>query len=160
MKNEFPEGFGVEEKPVTVIRHPLNTRFLILGSPLRKQRVGLTSRVPTRRCSALPEIKPYKGYRVPAARILETGYLRWATPLITAGELQKGRENYLDSLVQATPLEQERGRIILQTQFIPAKGLELYLKAADLPVLPYKSVKLRANNKAWAAGREPVNTNW
>jgi glycosyltransferase involved in cell wall biosynthesis len=43
-------------------------------------------------------------------------------------------------LVQAIPLELERGQVLLKTQFIPDEDMEVYLKAADVLVLPYKTI--------------------
>src|ERR1700685_2870404 len=38
------------------------------------------------------------------------------------------------------PSEIERGQIILKAQFIPDEDMEIYLKAADVMVLPYNEI--------------------
>jgi glycosyltransferase involved in cell wall biosynthesis len=140
MKNELIEDFGVKNKSVTVIRHPINNAFPDTGlTPSEaKSRLGIGDTDKTILCFG--RIKPYKGidYLLPAFRKLaaEDGRYR----LIIAGEVQKGNESYLDSLVQAIPLELERGQVILKTQFIPDEDMEVYLKAADVLVLPYKEI--------------------
>jgi D-inositol-3-phosphate glycosyltransferase len=140
MKIELVEDFGVKDRSVTVIRHPINNAFpdTKLTPSEAKNRLGLESTNKTILCFG--RIKPYKGieYLLSAFRILAAK--DWRYRLIVAGEVQKGHGGYLDSLVQAIPLELERGQVLLKTQFIPDEDMEVYLKAADVLVLPYKTI--------------------
>jgi D-inositol-3-phosphate glycosyltransferase len=54
--------------------------------------------------------------------------------------VQKGNESYLAALEQTAARELARGQVILQTRFIPDEEMELYLKAADVLVLPYNQI--------------------
>jgi D-inositol-3-phosphate glycosyltransferase len=140
MKNELLKDFGVADQSVTVIRHPINNAFPDTGlTPTEaKSRLGLAESDRTILCFG--KVKPYKGieYLLPAFQKLaaEDGRYR----LIIAGEVQKGNEKYLDSLLQAMPPEIQKGQVILKTQFIPDEDMEVYLKAADVLVLPYKDI--------------------
>jgi glycosyltransferase involved in cell wall biosynthesis len=60
--------------------------------------------------------------------------------LIIAGEVQKGNEKYLAEIQQVVRRELDRGQIILKIQFIPDEEMEVYLKAADVLVLPYNKI--------------------
>jgi D-inositol-3-phosphate glycosyltransferase len=60
--------------------------------------------------------------------------------LIIAGEPKKGSEAYREQIEQTVEREFEQGQIILRIQFIPDAEMELYLKAADVLVLPYKEI--------------------
>jgi D-inositol-3-phosphate glycosyltransferase len=53
--------------------------------------------------------------------------------------VQRGNQQYLDSLMNSTPVDCQ-DRILLRTQFIPDEEMEVYLKAADVLVLPYKEI--------------------
>jgi glycosyltransferase involved in cell wall biosynthesis len=140
MKSELIEDFGVKEESVTVIRHPINNAFpdTALTPSEAKRRLGLRDTDKTMLCFG--KIKPYKGfeYLLPAFKRLaaEDGRYR----LIIAGEVQKGSESYLESLAQGIPIELEKRQVILKAQFIPDEDVEVYLKAADVLVLPYKDI--------------------
>lgn len=140
MKDELLEDFGVADLAVTVIRHPINDAFpdTELTPAEAKRRLGLAESDKAILCFG--KIKPYKGieYLLAAFQKLaaEDGQYR----LIIAGEVQKGNESYLDSLMQAMPPEMEKGQVILKTQFIPDADMEIYLKAADVLVLSYKDI--------------------
>ncbi len=140
MKDELVEEFGVTSQAVTVIRHPINDAFpdTDLTPSEAKSQLGLKEANKTILCFG--RIKPYKGieYLLPAFQKLaaQDGQYR----LIIAGEVQKGNETYMESLMQTMAGEMDRGQVILKTQFIPDEDMEVYLKAADVLVLPYKDI--------------------
>jgi D-inositol-3-phosphate glycosyltransferase len=140
MKDELVEEFGVAGEAVTVIRHPINNAFP--DTPLTpseaKSRLGLKEANKTILCFG--RIKPYKGieYLLPAFKKLAAQDEQYR--LIIAGEVQKGNEKYMESLMQTMASEMDRGQVILKTQFIPDEDMEVYLKAADVLVLPYKDI--------------------
>lgn len=140
MKDELLADFGVAGESVTVIRHPINDAFpdSELTPSEAKSRLGLEDRNKTILCFG--RIKPYKGieYLLNAFQTLTAGDGQYR--LLIAGEVQKGNEKYLESLTQAMATEMERGQVILKTQFIPDEEIEVYFKAADVIVLPYKDI--------------------
>ncbi len=140
MKEELLNDFAVADQFVTVIRHPINNAFpdTSLTSSQAKSRLGLCESDKAILC--IGKIKPYKGIELllPAFQELVSGDQHYR--LIIAGEVQKGHDKYLDVLMQAMPAEIEKDRIILKTQFIPDEEMEIYLKAADVLVLPYKDI--------------------
>lgn len=140
MRAELLSDFGVGDKSVTVIRHPINSAFSDTRlSPLEaKSRLGLCESDKLILCFG--RIKPYKGieYLLQAFQDLAAKDDRYR--LIIAGEVEKGNEEYMDSLIQAMPASMEKGRIILKAHFIPDEEIEIYFKAADVLVLPYKDI--------------------
>jgi glycosyltransferase involved in cell wall biosynthesis len=60
--------------------------------------------------------------------------------LIIAGEVQKGNEKYLEEVQRTVTRELDQEQIILKTQFVPDEEMEVYLKAADVLVLPYNEI--------------------
>jgi len=140
MKDELLDDFGVRERAVTVIRHPINNAFpdTDLTPAAAKRRLGLRESEKT--ILFFGRIKPYKGleHLLPAFQqlvITDAGYR-----LIIAGELQKGNEKYLEEIRRSITRELDRGQIMLNIKFIPDEEMEVYFKAADVLVLPYNEI--------------------
>jgi glycosyltransferase involved in cell wall biosynthesis len=140
MKNELVEDFGVPEQSVTVIRYPINNAFpdTDLTPVEAKCRLGIGTNEKTILCFG--RIKPYKGveHLLLAFRHLRASDVNYR--LVIAGEVQRGNEKYLEALKRTATRELDQGQIVLKTQFIPDKDMELYFKAADVLVLPYNEI--------------------
>lgn len=140
MKDELVAEFGVAEGSVTVIRHPINDAFPDTGLTCAeaKNLLGLHDTDKVLLCFG--RIKPYKGVEYLLSAFQRIAIQDGKYRLIVAGEVQKGNEKYLASLLREMAREVESGQIILKARFIPDTEMEMYLKAADLLVLPYKDI--------------------
>jgi D-inositol-3-phosphate glycosyltransferase len=141
MKAELLEDFGVREQAVTVIRYPVDTALpdTDLTSAEAKRRLGL--RDDERAILFFGKIRPYKGVEhLLAAFGLLSANGQQNYRLIIAGEPKKGSEEYLHEIQQTIKREFNQGQVILRIQFIPDEEMELYLKGADVLVLPYKQI--------------------
>lgn len=140
MKDELVAEFGVRQRDVTVIRHPINNAFpdTDLTPAEAKERLGIRDTEKT--ILFFGRIKPYKGieHLLSAFQRLMTNDGNYR--LIIAGEVQKGSEQYLAEIKRTITREIDRGQVILKIQFIPDSEMELYLKAADALVLPYNEI--------------------
>jgi D-inositol-3-phosphate glycosyltransferase len=141
MKDELCQDFDVAETAVTVIRHPINNAFpdTELTPAEAKRRLGLKH--DEKAILFFGRIRPYKGieYLLDAFRPLsadEQANYR----LIVAGEPKKGSEEYLREVRHSVERNFKPGQVILRIQFIPDEEMELYLKGADVLVLPYKEI--------------------
>jgi len=141
MKDELCREFGVGEDAVSVIRYPINDAFpnTNLTPSEAKRQLGL--REEERAILFLGRIVPYKGIEY----LLEAGRLLMADKtvayrLIIAGEPKKGAEDYLQEIQRSADQSFNSGQVILRMQFIPDNEMELYLKGADVLVLPYKEI--------------------
>jgi D-inositol-3-phosphate glycosyltransferase len=141
MKDELCQDFDVAENAVTVIRHPVNDAFpdTELTPADAKRRLGLKNG--EKAILFFGRIRPYKGieYLLDAFRLLSTDE-RANYRLIVAGEPKKGSEEYLREIQQSVKRDFNQGQVILRIQFIPDEEMELYLKGADVLVLPYKEI--------------------
>jgi glycosyltransferase involved in cell wall biosynthesis len=139
MKEELCQDFGVDEEVVTVIRHPVNDAFpdTELAPAEAKRRLGL--RDDEKAILFFGRIRPYKGieYLLDAFRLLPADD-RAKYRLIVAGEPKKGSEDYLHEIQESVQRDFKSGQVILRIQFIPDEEMEVYLKGADVLVLPYK----------------------
>jgi D-inositol-3-phosphate glycosyltransferase len=140
MKSELHQDFGVADQAITVLRHPINNAFpdTDLSPAEAKQRLGIRGDEKT--ILFFGRIKPYKGleHLLDAFRQIVSRDVNYR--LIVAGEPKKGNEKYLDEIRQTVDSEFDQKKIILKIQFIPDEEMELYLKAADVLVLPYKEI--------------------
>jgi D-inositol-3-phosphate glycosyltransferase len=141
MKQELCEDFGVAEEAVTVIRYPINNAFADteLTPAGAKRCLGL--REDEKAILFLGRIVPYKGIEslLDAFRLLLTDQ-QAKYRLIVAGEPKKGSKEYLHEIQRSVERNFDQGQIILRMQFIPDDEMELYLKGADVLVLPYKEI--------------------
>jgi len=139
MKLELIEEFGVPDSRATVI--PFGINNAVPTTPLSfeeaKQRLGLTER----RKSILffGNIAPYKGLEdlIAALKLLwshENDY-----QLIIAGR-PKGDDKYWDAIRTSLREDVASGRVLLRAEYIPDSETELYFKAADVLVLPYRHI--------------------
>jgi glycosyltransferase involved in cell wall biosynthesis len=140
MKTELLQDFGVPERAVTVLRHPINNAFpdTDLTPAQAKRRLGVND--DERTILFFGRIRPYKGIEnlLAAFQLLPISQSNYR--LIIAGEPKKGSEDYLDEIRRTIGREFSRGEITLNFQFIPDEEMELYLKAADVLILPYKDI--------------------
>jgi D-inositol-3-phosphate glycosyltransferase len=140
MKSELLAEFDVPERAVTVIRHPINNAFpdTDLTPAEAKRKLGITGT--EKAVLFFGRIRPYKGleYLLAAFKLLVSRHSDYR--LIVAGEPKKGSESYLEEMRRIISREFDPRQIILKIQFIPDQEMELYLKAADVLVLPYKEI--------------------
>jgi D-inositol-3-phosphate glycosyltransferase len=141
MKAELCQEFAVTEKTVTVIPFPINNALpdTELTSVEAKRRLGL--REDERAILFFGRVRPYKGteYLLDAFRLLSTKK-QVNYRLIIAGEPIKGCEEYLKGIQRIVTRDFDQGQVMLRMQFIPDDEVEVYLKAADVLVLPYKEI--------------------
>jgi len=141
MKDELCQDFGIAEKTITVIRHPINNAFpeTNLTPSEAKQRLGLGN--DEKAILFFGRVRPYKGIEnLLAAFKLISANGRENYRLIIAGEPMKGSEAYLHEIQQTIKREFNQSHVIVRIQFIPDEEIELYLKGADVLVLPYKEI--------------------
>jgi D-inositol-3-phosphate glycosyltransferase len=140
MKDELCRDFGVAENTVTVIRHPVNDAFpdTDLTPSEAKRHLGLQEN--EKAVLFFGRIRPYKGieHLLAAFQLLAANHSDYR--LIIAGEPKKGSEEYRHQIEQTVKTEFTPGQIIMKIQFIPDEEMEVYLKAADVLVLPYKEI--------------------
>lgn len=140
MKSELCEHFGVPGSVVTVIRHPINDAFpdTDLSPSEAKQKLGLSQN--ERAILCFGRIRPYKGIEYLIAAFRQLADQRSDYRLVIAGEPKKGSEAYLQEIQETIEKNLKPDQVISKIQFIPDADMELYLKAADVLVLPYKDI--------------------
>ncbi len=140
MKNQLLKDFGIKADAVSVIPYGVNNavRETKLTSAEAKRRLGVEAKHKT--ILFFGTIRPYKGieYLLAAFRQLAATKLNYR--LIIAGEGKQESSEYTDEIQKAIQSDVHRDQIIEKIQFIPDEEMELYFKAADVLVLPYKEI--------------------
>lgn len=140
MKNELVEEFGASNRNVTVLRHPINDAFpdTDLTPCEAKRLLGLRNH--EKAVLFLGRIRPYKGIELLLEAFKQLVARDSDYRLILAGEPKKGSEDYLAEIQRQIRERFNPEQIIVKIQFIPDVEMEVYLKAADVMVLPYKEI--------------------
>lgn len=141
MKGELCREFPVAGENVTVIPFPINNASpdTDLTSQEAKHRLGLSAEEKV--ILFFGRVRPYKGteFLLDAFRLLlSDGAARYR--LIIAGEPLKGCEEYVQEIRTVVQRDFGSEQILLRMQFIPDADVEMYFKAADVLVLPYKEI--------------------
>lgn len=141
MKAELCEDFGVHDDAVTVIPYAINNAVpeTTLAPAEAKQRIGLTE--DERVVLFFGRIRPYKGIEslLDACRLIPSAEQK-RIRLVIAGEPKKGSEEYLHEIQEIVKKDFNPEQILLRFQLIPDDEIEVYFKAADVLVLPYKEI--------------------
>ena len=139
MRRELIEEFGVPEKRITTVPFGINNAVpnTRLTGAEAKQRLGI--RETDKAMLFFGRIKPYKGieYLIDAFRLLLR--TRQDYRLIIAGRADTG-DSYWKSLLNDVRDYTQRGSAIIIPEFIPDHETEVYFKAADVLVLPYRRI--------------------
>jgi D-inositol-3-phosphate glycosyltransferase len=139
MKLELSEEFGVPVARVTVIPFGINNAVpnTSLSRSEARQRLGIPADKKT--ILFFGRITPYKGleYLIDAFQQIAQ---RDEFQLIVGGRPENDCQNYWRA-IQENALEDVRlGRILLRAEHIPDNDTEIYFKAADVLVLPYRQI--------------------
>jgi D-inositol-3-phosphate glycosyltransferase len=139
MKRELIEEFHVKADRVTVIPFGINNAVPAtdLSHGEARQRLGIRS--DERVLLSLGRIVPYKGleYLISAFRELRAEDDRYR--LIIAGRIENC-EGYWKSVLEQIQEGLGSGAILLRDGFVPDGEIEVYCKAADAMVLPYRHI--------------------
>jgi len=140
MKSELLDDFGVRQEAVARIPFGINIAVphTSLTPTAAKHKLGIQSWEKT--ILFFGRIAPYKGleFLLTAFHKISSNHANYR--LIIAGEPMKGYEEYINRIHQVVSQTESHDRIISKLEFIPDEDTELYFKAADVLVLPYKDI--------------------
>ena len=139
MKEELVHEFGVRRNKVTRIPFGINNAVPVtsLTASEAKTRLGLSRN--EKAILFFGRITPYKGleYLIAAFRRLLSHSSDYR--LIIAGRPDRCEE-YWKTIRDGIREDVQRGNILLKAEFIPDEETEVYFKAADAVILPYKDI--------------------
>jgi glycosyltransferase involved in cell wall biosynthesis len=140
MKRQLLAEFGVAQDAVSVIPYGINNAVPETGLTAQQAKARLGFKPDERVLLFFGNIAPYKGLEFLVAAlerlIAQGGNYR----LLIAGPVKPGCEKYAEQIRRAIEHGACRQRTIQRMTFIPDAETELYFKAADVSVLPYKHI--------------------
>jgi len=139
MKSELVEDFGVSHRMITVIPFGINNSIPVTGLTRLEARARLGIGERDRTLLFYGRIKPYKGLEYLLSAFHKCLTLRGDYKLVIAGEPHACAQYWAD-LKAAMQEEIQTGRIILRIEYVPDGETEIYFKAADVSVLPYREI--------------------
>ena len=139
MKDDLIRDFGVQPARITVIPFGINNSVPDTDLTLDEARTKLGLAKRSKVLLFFGHITPYKGleFLISAFHQLadrDPDYL-----LVIAGR-PKNCEAYWAEIRQSIETDVQHGRIVLQANFVPDEETEIYFKAADVLVLPYRHI--------------------
>jgi len=139
MKNELVGAFAVSESRVCVIPFGINNTVpnTRLTPSEAKERLGF--RNGERTILFFGRITPYKGLEYLVTSFRQLFAKRNDYRLMIAGR-PDNCEHYWSEIRQSIREDVESGQILLKSEFIPDAMTEVYFKAADVLVLPYRHI--------------------
>jgi D-inositol-3-phosphate glycosyltransferase len=139
MKSELVAAFAVAESRVCVIPFGINNTVpnTLLTPSEAKERLGF--RNGERTILFFGRITPYKGLEYLITSFRQLFAKRNDYRLMIAGR-PDNCEDYWSQIRQSIREDVESGQILLKSEFIPDEMTEVYFKAADVLVLPYRHI--------------------
>ena len=139
MKSELVDQFGVTASAISVIPFGVNQTVpdTALTPAAARQRLGIAPGEKT--MLFFGNIAPYKGleYLIQALpRLADPGGYR----LIIAGTPKAGSGSYWDEVRGAIDADRSGVKILQKIEFVADEETEVYFKAADVLVLPYRFI--------------------
>jgi len=140
MRAELISEFGIDAARITLIPFGINNAVphTSLSEEEAKRRLGIRQGEKT--ILFFGRITPYKGleYLITAFKQIVHGQRDYR--LIIAGKPEEASGEYLRAIREASREHVRSNRIVLNAQFIPDEDTEIYFKAVDVLVLPYRAV--------------------
>jgi D-inositol-3-phosphate glycosyltransferase len=139
MKQELIQEFGANEAQITVIPFGINNSVPNTGLTSSEARERLGIRQDEKTILFFGAITPYKGIEYLVAAFRQILGRHDDHHLIIAGR-PNNCESYWAAIQEASDEGVQKGRILLKGVYIPDEETEIYFKAADVFVLPYRHI--------------------
>lgn len=140
MRDELVRNYGVERSKISIIPFGVNIVMPYTGLTCEQARIKLNVDADAKLLLFFGNIAPYKGLEFllqAFAKILTTdGNYR----LIIAGRIKHDCQNYWSELLKHIKATRIGDHIYQRIEYIPEDEVELYFKAADVLILPYRNI--------------------
>jgi D-inositol-3-phosphate glycosyltransferase len=140
MHGELTEEFGVQASKIHVIPFGINNQVpnTTLSPCEAKRRLGVRGADKT--ILFFGKIRPYKGLEYLVEAFLRLARAGKQYRMIIAGKPGKGCEKYWDEVQKQICEYVQDGRVFVRTDYVPDDEVEVFFKAADVLVLPYRNI--------------------
>jgi len=140
MRSELVADFRVPHNKISVIPFGINNIFpsSSITSPAARMHMGVR---PGEKIGLFfGQIAPYKGLETLISALPRLTSIRPDFRLIIAGKVKRGCDAYWEQIHSQIRQAGLESKILERIQFIAEEEVETYFKAADVLILPYKSI--------------------
>ena len=141
MKQQLVQEYGVKESRITVIPFGVNDVIPRTGMSRReaRQKLGVADR--DHAMLFFGRIAPYKGLDLLVQALPVMAQTDPTVRLIIAGEIKKSDcESHWDAVQRMIDERGLRNRVIQKIEYISDEDVEIYFKAVDVLVMPYRHI--------------------
>lgn len=139
MRIELIEEFSVQSSKVSVVPFGINNSVPNTSLTSKQAKNRLEIRENEKTVLFFGNIAPYKGLEYLVTALKQIQDERHDYRLIIAGR-PKGPKTYWASIREGIREDLQAGRVLLKPEYIPDEDTEVYFKAADVLVLPYRHI--------------------
>jgi D-inositol-3-phosphate glycosyltransferase len=139
MKDDLMTEFAIPARKVTVIPFGINNSVPVTKITGKEARNRLNLASQDKTILFFGNIAPYKGLEYLVRAFKQTANDHSNYKLIIAGR-PKNCDTYWSAIRREIDDEVKDGRILVRDEFIADEDIELYMKAADVLVLPYRYI--------------------
>jgi D-inositol-3-phosphate glycosyltransferase len=140
MKSDLVSQFAVHERAITLIPFGINNAVHNMGLTPAEARQRLRIGNKQKTILFFGRLGPYKGVELLVAAFQQVLARDANYRLIIAGKPRGGCEKYVAEIQEAINSYGIQEQVQLRVEFIPEDDVEIYFKAADVSVLPYKYI--------------------
>jgi glycosyltransferase involved in cell wall biosynthesis len=140
MKQELIDKFQIRDSAITVIPHPINCVLPDTGLTQTEARHRLNISEKEKVLLFFGAIRPYKGLDDLVTAFAPLVAADSSHRLIIAGAPKKESRQYAEKIQGQIRRNLPSGSAVWRMEFIPDDEAEMYFKAADVLVLPYKEI--------------------
>ena len=139
MQEELIQQFGIPSKRISVIPFGINNSVPVtnITSAEARRRLGITEH--EKALLFFGNIAPYKGLEFLTQAFREVIQRDAGYRLVIAGK-PKNCEDYWNTLRREISNEIQSGQVMVREDYIPDEEIEVYFKACDVLVLPYRHI--------------------
>jgi glycosyltransferase involved in cell wall biosynthesis len=140
MKSDLAADFGVRPGKISVIPFGINNIFPSSSITSQAAKMHMGVRKDEKIGLFFGQIAPYKGLEYLISALPRLTSIRGDFRLIIAGKVKRGCDAYWEQIHSQIRQAALESKILERIQFIAEDEVEMYFKAADVLILPYKSI--------------------
>ena len=140
MKRDLMSAFSMDGRKISVIPFGINNSLKVtnLTRIAAKERLGLAPH--EKAMLFFGNIAPYKGLDILVQAFQSVAPTDPALRLIIVGAPRPGCDGYWQEIERSIRQHGLEGRVVQRICYIPDEETELYFKAADVAILPYRTI--------------------
>jgi D-inositol-3-phosphate glycosyltransferase len=140
MRMQLVSDYGVRNEKIAVIPFGINNHVPTTNLTRLQAREKLNLDVNDKVILFFGRIAPYKGLDLLIPAFDSLIRQKNVVKLVIAGSIKSGHDSYWESIKKEISERGLKERVIINTDFVPDSEVEVYYKAADVLILPYRHI--------------------